>query len=384
MKVNIFGSTGYIGKKSLKIIKNYFPDLKINLLCANRNLNILENQIKIYKPKYVYLFDEKKSVTLKKNITKNTKVLNKKDLFIYLNNSKSDFTVLSVSGYKSLNYFESIITNTKFLGLVSKECTVSAGHIFKKLIKKNKIKIFPLDSEHFSMNQFFEFSKKYFHLNKIYLTASGGPFLNMNYFNLKNITFNQAVNHPKWSMGYKNSIDSATLVNKCLELVEAHYLFNIPFCKLDILIHPQALVHSIFEFQNYVSNMVYFYHDMSIPLFNFFNQKFYYIPKKNIDYNFKKNNFLKFSQIKNSNYPIYDFFKKLDKNDPRNIIKFNMANEFAVNLFKNKKIIYTDIVKIIKKITFLNLNSSVNTINEVLEYHNEFEHKINSFYAYKK
>ena len=136
MKVNIFGSTGYIGKKSLKIIKNYFPDLKINLLCANRNLNILENQIKIYKPKYVYLFDQKKSVTLKKNITKNTKVLNKKDLFIYLNNSKSDFTVLSVSGYKSLNYFESIITNTKFLGLVSKECTVSAGHIFKKLKKK--------------------------------------------------------------------------------------------------------------------------------------------------------------------------------------------------------------------------------------------------------
>ena len=184
-------------------------------------------------------------------------------------------------------------------------------------------------------------------------------------------------------MGYKNSLDSATLVNKCLELVEAHYLFDIPFNKLDILIHPQALVHSIFEFQNYVTNMVYFYHDMNIPLFNFFNQKFYYIPKNNIDYNFKKNNLLKFSQIKNSNYPIYDFFKKLDKNDPRNIIKFNLANEFAVNLFKNKKIIYTDIVKIIKKITLLNLNSSVNTINEVLEYHNEFEHKINSFMLIK-
>ena len=252
------------------------------------------------------------------------------------------------------------------------------------LIKKNKIKIFPLDSEHFSISQFFEFSKKYFHLNKIYLTASGGPFLNQNYNDLKNVTLNQAINHPKWSMGYKNSIDSATLVNKCLELVEAHYLFDIPFYKLDILIHPQSLVHSIFEFQNYVTNMVYFYHDMNIPLFNFFNQKFCYIPKKIINYNFKKNNLLKFSKIQKSHYPIYNFFNKLDKNDPRNIIKFNMANEFAVNLFKNKKIIYTDIIKIIKKITFLNLYSSVNTINEVIEYHNEFEQKLNSFYAYKK
>ena len=384
MKVNIFGSTGYIGKKSLEIIHNHFPDLKINLLCANRNINIIEKQIKIYKPKYVYLFNQKKSEILKKIISKNTKVLNKKDLFVYLKNSKSDFTVLAVSGYKSLNYFESIINNTKYLGLVSKECTVSAGHIFKKLLKKNEIKIFPLDSEHFSMNQFFEFSKKYFHLNKIYLTASGGPFLNQNYNDLKNVTFNQAINHPKWSMGYKNSIDSATLVNKCLELVEAHYLFDIPFYKLDILIHPQSLVHSIFEFQNYVTNMVYFYHDMSIPLFNFFNQKFYYIPKKITNYNFKKNNLLKFSKIQKNHYPIYKFFNKLDKNDPRNIIKFNMANEFAVNLFKNNKIIYTDIIKIIKKITFLNLYSSVNTINEVIEYHNEFEQKLNSFYAYKK
>ena len=384
MKVNIFGSTGYIGKKSLEIITNYFPDLKINLLCANRNINILEKQIKIYKPKYVYLFDEKKLKDLKKIITKNTKILNKKDLFIYLNNTKSDFTVLAVSGHKSLNYFESIIKNTNFLGLVSKECIVSAGHIFTKYTKNNNIKIFPLDSEHFSMNQLFDFSKKYFHLNKIYLTASGGPFLNQNYNDLKNVTFNQAINHPKWSMGYKNSLDSATLVNKCLELVEAHYLFDIPFNKLDVLIHPQALVHSIFEFKNYVTNMVYFYHDMSIPLFNFFNQKFNYVPKKINNYNFKKNNLLKFLQIKKRHYPVYNFFSNLDKNDPKNIIKFNIANEFAVNLFKNKKIIYTDIFKIIKKFTFLNLYSSVNTINEVIDYHNEFEQKLNSVYAYNK
>ena len=298
MKVNIFGSTGYIGNQSLEIINNYFPDLKINLLCANRNINILKKQIKIYKPKYVYLFDEKKSKDLKKIIKKNTKILNKDDLFFYLNNSKSDFTILAVSGYKSLNYFESILKNTKFLGIVSKECIVSAGHILKKFKYKNKIKIFPLDSEHFSMNQLFKFSKKYFHLNKVYLTASGGPFLNQNYNNLKNITFNQAINHPKWRMGFKNSIDSATLVNKCLEIIKAHYLFNIKYEKLKILIHPEALIHSIVEFYNKTSCLNYFYHDMSIPIYNFLNLNNKRISNKNINYkyNFKYNVSLNFSK----------------------------------------------------------------------------------------
>ena len=184
-------------------------------------------------------------------------------------------------------------------------------------------------------------------------------------------------------MGYKNSLDSATLVNKCLELVEAHYLFDIPYDKLDILIHPQCLVHSIFEFKNFITNMIYFYHDMSIPIFNFFNKKFNYIPKKISKYNFNKNNLLNFYKIEENQYPIYDYFNKLDKTNPRNIINFNIANEFAVNLFRKKKIIYTDIVKIVEKTACLNLNSSINTINDVVEYHNEYENILKSFYEHK-
>jgi len=136
---------------------------------------------------------------------------------------------------------------------------------------------------------------------KVYITASGGPFFNNKYNEIKNISFKQAKKHPKWKMGNKNSIDSATLANKCLELIEAHYLFNLPYDKLGMLIHPEALVHSIIEYNNYTSVMNYFYHDMFIPLFNFFsetiNEKNY--PILNCNYDFKKNSgWIHASQLK--------------------------------------------------------------------------------------
>ena len=114
------------------------------------------------------------------------------------------------------------------------------------------MKIFPLDSEHFSIYNFLNSNKFNFDIKKLYLTASGGPFLGKNFFDLSEVSVLEACKHPKWEMGYKNSIDSATLVNKCLELVEAHYLFNIPYKKLDIVIHPESLIHSIFEYKNFI------------------------------------------------------------------------------------------------------------------------------------
>ena len=151
-------------------------------------------------------------------------------------------SILSVAGFESLKYLELILINTDKIGIVSKEAVVSAGHILNKIAKKYKTKIIPLDSEHFSIYQNFnKINLQNSNFKKIYLTASGGPFLNRKFNNLKKVSFKEATNHPKWKMGYKNSIDSATLVNKCLELIEAHYLFNIPLNKLDILIHPQSL-----------------------------------------------------------------------------------------------------------------------------------------------
>ena len=253
MIVNVYGSTGVIGKTFLRIIKNQFPEYKINLLCAKNNIKLLVKQCKVFNTRYVYLDNQKKINILKSILPKEIKILNENELKEYLQKSRSDLSILSVSGYESLKYLELICINTNKIGIVSKEAIVSAGHIFKNITKKHNTKIYPLDSEHFSIFQNFNKIKiDSPNLKKIYITASGGPFINKKFNSLKNISFKEAAKHPKWKMGYKNSIDSATLVNKCLELIEAHYLFDIPLTKLDILIHPESLVHSIIEDYNYV------------------------------------------------------------------------------------------------------------------------------------
>jgi len=373
MNINIFGSTGIIGSKTLDIISCYFPNIKVNLLCANTNVRKFIKQIKIYSPKYVYLNDVSKIDFLRKNIRQNIIIFNFDELKSYLFNSKSELTLLAISGYKSLNYLEPILTNTESLGLVSKEAIVSAGHLFKRFPKKIKNKIYPLDSEHFSI--FHNIKNNNLKVNKIKLTASGGPFLGKKYYSLKHISFTDASKHPKWKMGYKNSIDSATLVNKCLELVEAHYLFNLSFKKLDIVIHPESQIHSIFEYNNYIYNMIAFQNDMLIPIFSFLNQKFnYFINNKR--FNITNHKSLNFSKVKNQEFPIYKFFNELNKSEPSNIIKFNVGNEYAVNLFKNKYIKYTEILKIINKITSINMEYKLNNIKDIIYYHELLEIKI--------
>ena len=255
MIINLFGSTGEIGKKTLKLISNSFPNINVNLLCANKNINLILKQIKVYNPRFVYLHNSESSQKLKLKLKKNTrtKILSFNELSLYLNKSKSDLTLLAISGYKSLYFLDNIISNTKNLGLVNKEAIVSAGHIFKKKKYFDKTNIFPIDSEHFSIFNKYKTLNINKNINKIILTASGGPFHQYKFNSLSNISYKEAIKHPKWKMGYKNSIDSATLVNKCLEVVEAHYLFNVPYNKIKILIHPQAFVHSIIENNNYIT-----------------------------------------------------------------------------------------------------------------------------------
>ncbi len=380
MKINIFGSTGTIGQKSLKLINDYFPHIKVNLLCANTNYKLLNTQIKKFNPKFVYLKDKKNLNLIKSKIDHKTKILNYNELIDYLNNSKSNLSILAISGYKSLYFLDHIINNTENLGLVSKEAIVSAGHLFKKKKYFKNTNIFPLDSEHFSLFNFFNNSFSHNNINKIILTASGGPFYKKKFSNLNNISFNEAINHPKWKMGYKNSIDSATLVNKCLEVVEAHYLFNIPYEKIDVLIHPEAIIHSIVQYKNYVSNMNLFKNDMNIPIMNF-------LSKSKINNRIHSNKLMisdfssyNFFKVKYDYFPIYKYFLNMDKSQPSNLIKFNIGNEFAVNMFKDKYIKYTDIYRIIKKVCSLNLYSSLKNIKDIIEYHEKIEDEISKIY----
>ncbi len=374
MNINIYGSTGIIGTNTLKIISKYFPKIKINLLCANNNVSKLITQTFLYKPKYVFLNNSKKINNLKNKIYSKTKILNRNDLIFHLRNTKSDFSILAISGYRSLDYFDLIINNTSSFGLVSKEAIVSAGHLLKNYKKSLIKKIYPLDSEHFSIFKYID-NFKNLKIHKLTLTASGGPFFGKKFSSLDYVTPNQASKHPKWKMGFKNSLDSATLVNKCLELVEAHYLFNIPYEKLDILIHPQSKIHSIFEHNNYIYNMIAFQNDMSIPIFHFLNQKFEFHLDDN-KLKLQNNSKFEFFDVNNNEYPIYNYFKEINKSEPSEVIKFNVANEYAVNLFKKKCIKYTDIYKIIVKITSLNLNYKLKNIKDIISFHELLEKKI--------
>ena len=373
MYINIFGITGIIGSKSLDIIANYFPHLKIDLLLASNNAKKLINQANIIKPKAICLKNTKKLNYYKNKINPIIKIIDFEDLSNYLINSKTKATILSISGNAALEYLENICVNTNELGLVNKECIVSCGHLFKKLLKKYEVKIFPLDSEHFSLynliNQKNTSLKNFY---KIYLTASGGPLLNYNKKMINNVNFKEVINHPKWKMGYKNSIDSSTLANKCLELIEAMYLFQVPMSDLDIVIHPEALIHSIIEYNNSTSIFNYFYNDMSIPILNFMkyitNKKFVKMDK----FKFNKNLTLNFIDVDKKKFPIYDIFKNIDYKSPQQIIKFNAANQYAVELFQKNIIKYIQMPKIIEKSISYELNASINSIGSIIKYEKEF------------
>ena len=373
MYINIFGSTGIIGSKSVEIINSYFPQLKIDLLLAANNANKLIKQANKVKPKAICLKNTKKINYYKNKINPNIKIIEYKNLSYYLKKNPTKATILSISGNSALEYLENILINTKQLGLVNKESIVSCGHLFKKLLKKHKVKIFPLDSEHFSIynldNQKQTYLKNFY---KIYLTASGGPLLNYDKKSISNVNFDKVINHPKWKMGYKNSIDSSTLANKCLELIEAMYLFQVPMKDLDIVIHPEALIHSIIEYHNSTSIFNYFYNDMSIPILNFIK----FITNKDFDkmnkFKFNKNLNLNFIDINKNKFPIYDIFQNIDYQSPQQIIKFNAANQYAVELFKKDKIKYIQMPKIIEKSISYELKASINSIGSIIKYEKEF------------
>jgi len=373
MNINIFGSTGVIGSKSIDVIRNYFPQLKIDLLLASNNAKKLINQANKIKPNAICLKNTKKLDYYKSKINPIIKIIDYENLSNYLRHNKTNASILSVSGNAALEYFEDICINTNQLGLVNKECIVSCGHLFKKLLKKHEVKIFPLDSEHFSiynlLNQKNTSLKNFY---KIFLTASGGPLLNYSKKQIHNVNFKEVINHPKWKMGYKNSIDSSTLANKCLELIEAMYLFQISMKDLDIVIHPEALVHSIIEYNDSTSIFNYFYNDMTIPILNFLshitNKKLTKINKFKINKNFKLN----FIEVDKNKFPIYNIFKDIEYKKPQQVIKFNAANQYAVELFQKNMIKYIQMPKIIEKSISYELNASINSIGSIIKYEKEF------------
>ena len=346
--LSILGSTGSIGLSALSIIKKKKSLFKINFLSANKNYHLICKQIIEYKPKFFIVRNELVYNKIKKKFYKDkTKILNN---FKLKNLIKTDITISAIPGIEGLEPTLNAIKLSKKILIANKESIICGWNLIKNESLKNNTQIVPIDSEHFSILKLLE-KEKANEIKKIYITASGGPFLKFKKKQFSKIKPNDAFKHPKWKMGKKISVDSSTLMNKMLELVEAQKLFNIPDKKLDILIHPESLVHAIIEFNNGLIKFIYHDTSMIIPIANAIFEKdlniekFYTIKKNNA----KRINNLSFEKVNSKTFPVIKLKTKINE-FPSSAIIFNAANEILVDQFLRKKLPFLDISKTIMRI----------------------------------
>jgi 1-deoxy-D-xylulose-5-phosphate reductoisomerase len=369
-KICILGSTGAIGQATLQIISKNKKDFDVVLLSGNSNIKLLISQAKKFKPKYIYYnnFYYKEKI---KFFCKTNNIIFIDDLGL-LTTIKFDITVAAISGIAGLIPALNIIKFSKKILIANKESIICGWKFILKELKKYHCKFIPIDSEHFSIFNLIE-NKNINSIKFIYLTASGGPFFGKK-INLNKVTPSQAIRHPNWKMGKKISIDSANLMNKVLEVIEASLIFNMPISKFKIIIHPQSLVHAIIEFKNGLSSMLYHYNDMKIPITNSLYNNFF---------NFKKNNDICLSLNKltfndpdfkkNPSLKILKFKNLLNENG---FILINALNEILVQKFLENKITFADIIN--KLLAILNSNSvknylknhQIRHINDVFKVYN--------------
>ena len=343
--ISILGSTGSIGLSTLKILDLKKSHFKPYLFSADKNYKLICKQINKYRPE-IFLINNKTVYEKAKKKFRNDKIKIIKVLETKHLKKTSDITVLAIPGIEGLSPTILMIKKSKKMLLANKESIICGWTLIKKISLKAKTKIIPVDSEHFSISKLLE-NHKESEIKKIYLTASGGPFLNFKHSQLRKVKPKDAIKHPKWRMGKKISVDSATLMNKILELIEAQKLFNIPMRKLEILIHPESLVHAILELKNGLKKFIYHETSMIIPLANaIFDNK--------IDINLflksgKKIENLNFKKVEKKIFPIIDIKKRLNEH-PSTPIIINAANEVLVDQFLRKNIQFLSISLVLKKI----------------------------------
>ena len=337
--ISILGSTGSIGVHSLKILNTKKKLFKFYVLAADKNYQLICKQIKKFKPQ-IFLINNNKVLEKVKKKFKNNKV----QIFSTLNYQKkllrkSDITIAAIPGIAGLEPTITLTKKSKKILIANKESVICGWDLIKKAASKNKTKIIPIDSEHFSIMKLIE-SHKMTEIRKIFLTASGGPFLKYKISKLKSIKPYQATRHPKWKMGKKISVDSASLMNKLLELIEAQKIFSVSAEKIDIVIHPQSLIHAIVEFKNGLYKFIYHKTTMSIPLANaIFENDIFINDFLKPDLNNKKIFFenLNFQQVNKKRYPIINLKSRINEYYSTPII-INAVNEILVDQFLKKKI----------------------------------------------
>ncbi len=371
-KISIFGVTGSIGSSTVKIILLDKAKYNVQVLTANKNYKKLAKLSKLLRSKYAIIGDEKYFLLLKKEL-KNTNIicLTGKSNLEKFAKIKTDILISAIVGMAGLRPTYNAIGNTKLLAIANKESIVVAGNILLNKAKKLKTIVLPLDSEHHAIFQVYKKENKN-NIKEIILTASGGPFWNKEKINFDKVTVKNALKHPTWRMGKKITIDSATMMNKLLEIIEASILFNLDLGKIKILIHPSSLIHGIVNFIDGTSHLIASEPDMKIPISHALHWPERLNSKvKNLDFKNIKN--FKFYCPNKKIFPSLSLINILKKNDynKSKIITINAANEVAVDYFLRKKISFNDIIKIIKKTIFLTKHININSINDVMNIDNK-------------
>ena len=347
-KIAILGSTGSIGKTLIEIIKKDKKNFKIELLTANTNYQELLKQAKILNVKNIIITNKKSYLELKKKKLKNIIIFNNFNCFDDIFIKKIDYVMSSISGIYGLKPTINIIKYTKKIAIANKEAIICGWHLIKKNIDKYKTSFVPVDSEHFSVFYALK-GNTITNIEKIYLTASGGPLNNIPKNKFKSIKISEAINHPNWKMGKKISVDSATMMNKVFEIIEAKKIFDLKYEKLDILVHPSSYIHAITKFNDGMIKIIAHDTNMRIPIFN----SLYENKKKKIksdQLNIKKLNFLNFKKVDKNKFPSLKLIKKLQNKDSLLETVIVLANDELVNLFLLKKINFNDIYNILQKL----------------------------------
>ena len=379
-KIALLGSTGSIGKSLLELIKK--KDFEIIFLAANKNYKKLLKQAEIFNVKNLIISDYKsykKLILINRN--KKIKIYNNFTSFEKIITKKLDYVMSSISGISGLKPTYEIIKFTKKIAIANKESLICAWPILLKELKKHNTEFVPVDSEHFSIwSEIKEAHSK--RINKIYLTASGGPLHKLKISSLKNVKTSTILNHPTWNMGKKISVDSATMMNKCLEVMEAKNIFNLDYKKISFIIHPESYVHAIVVYNNGISKIVAHDTTMKIPIFNtIFNENAIYRGMKKID--FKKLNHLNFQDVMIKKYPIVSFLNKIPKKHSLYETVILSINDTIVEKFLEKKIRFNDIatlfLKFIDKVEFKKYKKRYpKEIMEIINLNNLISKKISS------
>ena len=373
-KIAILGSTGSIGKTLLDIIRKDRKNFEIILLTADKNFKLLLKQAREFKVKNLIITNKKKFDLIKNDTIKlNFNVYNNFVNFSKIFTNKVDYTMSSITGINGLEPTLKIIKYSKRIAIANKESIICGWNLIKKELKKNNTDFIPVDSEHFSLWYGIQ-NLDINNIEKIFLTASGGPFNNLPLNKFKDITIAQALKHPNWKMGKKISIDSATMINKIYEVIEAKNIFNISYKKIEILIHPNSYVHAILKFDTGLTKIIVHDTTMRVPIFNTLysndNKK---LKSKKIDIDTLNN--LNFKKINTKRYPMIRLLNLLPSKHSLFETVVVSANDTLVQLFLENKIKFTDIQKklfnIINKKQFINYrNKSPKTIRDIVELNN--------------